>query len=661
MKTSRTLVRGGLAAGVAVAALGGAFALGTSVGDDSSPAPRGSNKPVQVAKAGDPLGSGDLALVSAGTCDDLLGWYQENTRDMVTAWGWGGGMIYAEGGGPWVNLHSRNAVDNLGAMADAPAAAAAGKALDGSQTSSETGTNVQESGVDEPDVVKTDGTILLRLDGDDLTTYSVKGKAPERLSRLDLPGTTERGAQPEMLLVGDLVVVLSQRLSQDGPRTTVQTVDISDPKSPEVVGESRYDASLISARQYGDTVRLVLATDLPQLDFVQPQGKFTEREALKQNRKVLAESTIDEWLPAVRDTVDGKEGDASQLVDCADMSRPEDFTGGGSVSVVGYDPSTPTDRSTTGVATSSQTVYSSTDRLYLATSTSFGWRGGCCVMVDRIAPPGWGGGSSDDGTTQLHAFALDGDTAAYVGSGEVEGTVRDRWSMDAVDGTLRVAAGPSSETGNSNSIVTLKEEDGELVPLGRVDKLGVNEQIMSVRWFDDLAILVTFRQVDPLYAIDLSDPEHPKAIGSLKIPGYSDYLHPIGKDRILGLGVDADTSGMSRGGQVAVFDLADLRHPRRLGVEKYSPNIEVRAGQDPRQFTWLPDQQTALTVISRYGRAGGMTAWVSVLEVAKDGSIDRHNVKGTDGYDDVAALRTVPLPDGRVALVTENSARFLTW
>jgi hypothetical protein len=659
MKTSRTLLRGGVAAGVAVAALGGAFVLGTSVGGDPSPLPTSNpSHGAKAIKAGQPLGSGDLALVSAGTCDNLLGWYIDNTRDMVTAWGWGGGgpIAYAEDG----MLSGRATQNSMGAL-DAPAALAPGKSLDRSQTSSETGTNVQEAGVDEPDVVKTNGTILLRLTSDDLTTYSVKGKSPDRLSRFDLPGTIRDGEQqPEMLLVGDRVVVISQGYDADGPWTRTQTVDVSDPKSPEVVSESRYDASLLSARQYGETVRLVLSTDLPQLDFVQPQGKFTEREALKANRKVLEDSTISEWLASVQDTAGGKAGDDAQLVACGDMSRPEDFTGGGSISVVGYDPASPTERSTTGVATSSQTVYSSTDRLYLATTTNFGWGGPCCVMIDRMVPPNWGGGSND-GTTQLHAFSLDGKTAAYVGSGEVEGTVRDRWSMDAVDGTLRVAAGPSSETGNSNSIVTLKEEDGQLVPLGRVDKLGVNEQIMSVRWFDDLAILVTFRQMDPLFAIDLSDPAHPKAIGSLKIPGYSDYLHPIGKDRILGLGVNANDEGMSRGGQVSVFDLADLRHPRQLGVERYSANIEVRAGQDPRQFTWLPGKQTALTVISRYGRMGGATAWVSVLEIAKDGSIDRHNVKGTDGYNDVAALRTVPLPDGRVALVTEDSARFLTF
>jgi hypothetical protein len=459
-------------------------------------------------------------------------------------------------------------------------------------------------------------------------------------------------------------VVLTQSWRPEGPRTVVHTIDLSDPSSPALTGSSEYTASLLSARQYGATVRLVLGTGLPQLDFVTPEGKLTEREALRHNREVLAESAIGDWLPTVTDETDG--GEAEQLVDCADMSRPEDFTGAGSVAIVGYSPAEDSEsgedtsgRSTTGVATASQTVYSSTDRLYLAIGA--GWGGGCCVAMDMPMPRGGGWPGTGDGTTQLHAFALDGDDAAYLGSGEVEGTVADRWAMDAVDGTLRVAVGPSSQTGNANSVVTLTEEDGELRELGRVDRLGINEQIMSVRWFDDLAILVTFRQIDPLYAIDLSDPAHPKKLGELKIPGYSDYLHPIGKDRIMGLGVDADLEGRTSGGQVAVFDLSDPTAPRRLGQEKYNPSTQLLAGQDPRQFTWLPKQQTALTVIAHYGRSGGATGWVSVLKVGADGSLARHNVAGTDGYDDVAALRTVPLPDGRVALVTEDSARFLTW
>jgi hypothetical protein len=638
-----------LAAGVAALAAGGAFVAGVQVGaPDRGPGdlPSGNDHPAPLA-AGHRLGSGDLSLVAAGDCDSLLRWYVDNTRDQVTAWGWGGGVMY---GG------ARGAMESsTDALATAPLATAGPLAKSFDQaTSSATGTNVQEAGVDEPDVVKTDGHLLVRLVGDDVVVYDVSGTSPQRMGRLDLPGRAE--GQPELLLAGGRAVVLSQDEDPDGPRTRVDTVSLEDPAAPKVVDTTSYAASLLAARQYGDTVRLVLGTGLPMLDFVTPQGSLTEREALEKNRAILADSTISDWLPSLTSG-----GRSEQVVDCAAMARPEDFTGAGTVSVVGWSAATPDERSSTGVATASQTVYSSADRLYLATSA--GW-GGCCwggpgVMVDEpaIRHPWPGGGS--DGTTQLHAFALEGDHAAYVGSGEVEGTVRDRWALDAVDGTLRIAVGPSQQTGDWNSVVTLQEKDGALEPLGRVDRLGVGEQLQSVRWFDDLAVLVTFRQVDPLYAVDLSDPAHPRTLGSLKVPGYSDYLHPIGNGRILGLGGDANDQGMTRGGQVAVFDLRDPRHPVRQGMVRYAEEIQVMAGQDPRQLTWVPSRQTAYAVIARYGATGGMTSWVSELRVGADGSLTRHTVRGTDGYDDVAALRTVPLPDGRVVLVTEDSARFL--
>ena len=131
------------------------------------------------------------------------------------------------------------------------------------------------------------------------------------------------------------------------------------------------------------------------------------------------------------------------------------------------------------------------------------------------------------GRSRLYAFALADDTATYVASGVVDGVIADRWSMDEHDGVLRVAVGPSQETGNFNSVVTLREDGDDLVEVGRVDELGVDEQIKSVRWFDDLAIVVTFRQVDPLYA---GRPDatrtHPRLLGELKIPGFSEYLHP---------------------------------------------------------------------------------------------------------------------------------------
>ncbi len=131
------------------------------------------------------------------------------------------------------------------------------------------------------------------------------------------------------------------------------------------------------------------------------------------------------------------------------------------------------------------------------------------------------------GTTHLYDFTLDGIDAVHVASGEVEGRIADRWSLDEADDVLRVAVGPSSETGNFNSVVTFRREGKELTEIGRLDGLGRNEELKGVRWFDGLAVLVTYRQTDPLFTVDLADPAKPRLLGELKIPGYSDYLHPL--------------------------------------------------------------------------------------------------------------------------------------
>ena len=169
--------------------------------------------------------------------------------------------------------------------------------------------------------------------------------------------------------------------------------------------------------------------------------------------------------------------------------------------------------------------------------------------------------------------------------------IRDRWSMDAVgsgeSAVLRVAVGPNGSTGNFNSIVTFRQEGNDLVESGRLDDLGIGEEIESVRWFDTLAIVVTFRQVDPLYAIDLTDPDQPVLMGSLKIPGYSAYLHPLGQHRLLGLGQLQGSNGRW-GAQAGLFNVTDLTNPQQLDVVEFGPDSQALAAQDPRQLTWLP-------------------------------------------------------------------------
>ena len=295
----------------------------------------------------------------------------------------------------------------------------------------------------------------------------------------------------------------------------------------------------------------------------------------------MSKSTIEDWVPSVT-TDDG----SSQLADCEDINVPADAPATGGVYVVGFDADSPAETSVTGLATDTDLAYESADRLYVATGGALPFW--CCELMDRAGP------EEDYGRTDVHAFALDGTATTYVASGTVDGTVADRWSMDEYDGVLRVAVGPSSATGNFNSILTLREDGDDLVEIGHVDKLGVNEEIQSMRWYDGLAVMVTFRQIDPLYAIDLTDPEHPRELGHLKIPGFSAYLHPLGTRRLIGMGQAANGAA-----QAAVFDLRDLTHPVRQTMVRYGAGTVAAAGTDPRQFTWLPDRRIALTVITR--------------------------------------------------------------
>jgi hypothetical protein len=181
----------------------------------------------------------------------------------------------------------------------------------------------------------------------------------------------------------------------------------------------------------------------------------------------------------------------------------------------------------------------------------------------------------------------------------------------------------------------------------------VGEEVESVRWFDTLAIVVTFRQVDPLYAVDLTAPA-PRLLGTLKIPGYSAYLHPLGRHRLLGLG-QAQADGGVWGAQAGLFDVTDLTHPRQLSVVTYGPGTQALATADPRQLTWLPDGRTVLSVVADYG-ARGTVGYVS--ELTLDGGQMSNRMVEVEYGDEVDAVRLVPLADGRVVLVTGDDARF---
>jgi len=147
----------------------------------------------------------------------------------------------------------------------------------------------------------------------------------------------------------------------------------------------------------------------------------------------------------------------------------------------------------------------------------------------------------------------------------------------------------------ASRVTTLALKDGALVELGHLDGLGVGETIQSVRFEGNLASIVTFRQVDPLFSIDLSDPASPKLLGELKVPGFSNYLHPVGDGRLLGVGVGGDNTGTNGSAKVTLFDNSNPATPREI-TSWTSPNTSLNAGFDPHSFTWDPETRLAVTV-----------------------------------------------------------------
>jgi hypothetical protein len=155
----------------------------------------------------------------------------------------------------------------------------------------------------------------------------------------------------------------------------------------------------------------------------------------------------------------------------------------------------------------------------------------------------------------------------------------------------------------SSAVSVLLQRDDRLVPVGRVDGLGRGERIYSVRFIGPVGYVVTFRQTDPLYTLDLSDPSRPRVVGELKITGFSSYLHPAGDGRLIGIGQDADLDGRLQGTQVSLFDVTNPAAPRRLDAFALSGE-HSEAEYDPHAFLYWPAEHLLVVPVSAQAASG---------------------------------------------------------
>ncbi len=453
-------------------------------------------------------------------------------------------------------------------------------------------TNVQVEGVDEGDMVKTDGTYLYIAGPSHgskvFIVKAVPSSAMNRVATIDL-GNDESMPQ-ELYIDGNRLVVVSSTWRQSNSRssgsdttaeqdiapagkmmmpypgyyyqqnrTEVRTYNVADHADPKLVRTVSFDGTRVSTRRIDDKLYLVMNRNLGWGGYPMPMAANVKAST--------SVSETDVGIPTFSDSaVSG--GKEAPVVRCGDVSilphvpQPEYMI----VAVVPLNSATAEVKRELVVG-SAQNIYASLKNLYVATPRwNYVW-------------DGRGGNSS---STQLYRFEFTNDGVDLKSQGSVPGTILNQFSMDEYGESFRIATTKQETWSNEGKVQpstnNLYVLNRSLERVGEIEDIAPGENIHSVRFMGDRTYMVTFKQVDPLFVIDTSDPRHPKILGKLKIPGYSDYLHPYDATHVIGFGKEVDESidkdkvhsdnavyyTAVLGMKVSMFDVSDVEHPKEM-------------------------------------------------------------------------------------------------
>ena len=549
-------------------------------------------------------------LVRFDDCDALLDQLRNWAAERVGPWGFGG-PSYEDSDDMMVEEEMAEAAVAAAPSAEPAAGFERQPPVEGLDYS---GTNVQEAGVDEADIVKTDGRRIFAMSAGRLVVVDAARR--EVLGSVLLP----IGESAELFLDGDSLLALQQAGGRGGSPsyTAVHRIDVRD-GVPEIVETMRVEGSYVSARSIGGVARVIVRSQpVDDFPFVYPAGPDSEAIAEDANRAAMLASTLEDWLPAYSHTSHDDATTEGLLAPCAHVHAPTVFSGFGvttvlSVPVAGaIDPA-----AATSVLAPGETVYASLQSMYVSTTT---WIDPAAVEAGDID---WDQFRAEF-RTNIHRFDISDPTeAVYTASGSVRGEIHNQFALSDHAGHLRVVTttGDRGSSASESWVRVLAESDGLLVEVGSVGDIGRGERVQSVRFAGDVGYVVTFRQVDPFYTIDLSDPADPAVVGELKIPGFSSYLHPIGDGLVLGVGFDADEDGRVTGAKVSLFDVSDLTDPREVSVWT-APSGWNNIGWDHRAFLWwTPEQLAVIPVTVDYEWSGAVVLHIADGTISEAGRI----------------------------------------
>jgi len=577
---------------------------------------------------------------------------------------WNGGSVGSSGVGG-----SGGGVSN----GSGGAGAAGGVGGDNTADPEHSDTNTQVDGVDEADILKTDGNYIYLLHGQKL---EVLKSWP--VSDLSINASTEIEGNPiEMFATEDQLVIYSQvdgteiygqagieprspyydpyygggMPAWDGyynpyyaPLTKITVLGLSGGQTTGVQKELYFEGSYASSRRVQTHVRTILSggqhgpniSYYPDLSDQNPDTVEEWRAVFEdlrfKNALAIYGSTLADWLPYRFE----KSGGSVSVVppSCPSYYVPsEGSTTYGLVQVASFeldDLAAPL--AETSIVGGVDTVYANADSLYLAAR---GWRDPMLAWNKPVT-------GVDVTETYIHRFDLATNPAvpAYDATGKVMGSVKNQFSLDEKDGKLRIATtrelASQNEWTTSNNVYVLQPNNaGKLVQIGAIEGLAEGEQIYSTRFVGDRGYVVTFRQVDPLFVIDLANPANPKVLAELKIPGFSEYMHPMDANHLLTIGQDANQNGQVLGLALQVFDVTDATNPVLMHKYAFSG---AESGYSEAQYNhkafnyYAPKNLLAFPFQGWNPNDGTMKTSLELFEVTLDGGIQKRGSVEHSGF-----------------------------
>ena len=566
-------------------------------------------------------------LLDRGVLYDNSAWQQEKR---MYAYGEDSLMIEPAPGGsaPAPSAPVPDSAASIPAMAPEMAMDAGGGGTAGSHSQ----TNEQVAGVNEGDIVKTDGQYIYAMSpgSNSLRIIRADGARLEVVSTLTLDNIW--GA--EFYLIGNdrLVIVGNeyiqyQTMPGDGANTTPSLriapdfygwyrsdftaaliYDISDRTAPVLARKVSMDGWAVSTRVIGDTIYLVTNKYIWNIPFDEADSPMIR--------------------PYCLDTAEGEEFTAIGLESIYYVPDTNDssYLLIGAIDVYSDEPFAP--KAYLGAGSN---LYMSRDAMYIAQTKWVQLNPRSGDMVEWWWPTG-------GEKTDILRFAINGTDVSYTGTGSVVGSPINQYSMDEYNGYFRIA----TTDWNSGTYVTILNS-ADMRTVGRTEPLAPGERMQSMRFTGDMGYVVTFENMDPLFTIDLTDPYNPRVLGELKIPGFSQYLHPVGNGLLLGIGRDTqetytrDSRGVETvigfidtGIKVSLFDVSNPFDPREIDVLRLGEGW-AEVSNNPRALMCDPSRNLYGFAMENWGNRGYWPVNALILNV-ENGKISVAATLKLEGY-----------------------------